>query len=432
MQHREQILTDIEPETAAASYRTLGLDRWTDVELLQAAAAIISKPKLKVRDSFELHAPLELLARYSLLPLVAPEDRDLARIRIVAAAVTYRSGSPAANDADGLVVAMESPAQLIARLRQAIKDGNVAESDALFMALSTRADPAMLVGSIADLTLRTLTSAAHAHIGLMLIARLGADITVDVLRLARAVVRALATDPLAELAITTGAGRLDELEHAMATVPSVALSAGGIMPIMRATEGAGRINDILGSRFSADTDSGPWEDAVRTSCRVAAAAMLRDNRQHAKYGWSHCLTFPQAAWALARSSSDQALRRQAARSAITWVVGFRSTLGQTQLDTRLVPKRVDISLREALTQDPEIAASVAWHADSKERHQMAAILATEASIGTDAHLCKYTLACFDASRLDAEAAPLYYAAAAYLCALWCGEESRSDIRKHLR
>ena len=45
-------------------------------------------------------------------------------------------------------------------------------------------------------------------------------------------------------------------------------------------------------------------------------------------------------------------------------------------------------------------------------------LATEAALHHDAHLAKYTLACFDAAANDRKTAPLFIAAAAYLGAWW--------------
>ena len=63
-------LQGIEPEDALSSYDSLGLADWSDLELLCREAQIVSKPKQEF-SSFAMHAPLELLARFCLLPLVA-------------------------------------------------------------------------------------------------------------------------------------------------------------------------------------------------------------------------------------------------------------------------------------------------------------------------------------------------------------------------
>ena len=49
---------------------------------------------------------------------------------------------------------------------------------------------------------------------------------------------------------------------------------------------------------------------------------------------------------------------------------------------------------------------------------MIARLASRAAVLEDAHLAKYTLACFDAARDDPEAGRLYLAGAAHLGAWW--------------
>lgn len=78
-QSQKNPLEGIEPDEVVHSYDSLGLADWSDLELLRKAAQIVSKPKQKF-SSFAMHAPLELLARFCLLPLVAPKNRRLARM----------------------------------------------------------------------------------------------------------------------------------------------------------------------------------------------------------------------------------------------------------------------------------------------------------------------------------------------------------------
>jgi hypothetical protein len=125
-----------------------------------------------------------------------------------------------------------------------------------------------------------------------------------------------------------------------------------------------------------------------TLLRAAARAMLVADPDHAPYGWSHCLTMPQAVMGLA---GDAITARSAVAIAATYVVGFRAALGQVDL----VP-------------DHETDAPGIDVAD----------LATAASLHHDAHLVKHTLACLDAAAYDPTHRSLYLAAAARLVAWW--------------
>ncbi|MGH9762867.1 MAG: hypothetical protein ACREAC_18750, partial [Blastocatellia bacterium] len=60
----------VEPNRLFEQYHSLGIAHWSDFDLLEKAAEIVSIPRVDDPSSFELHAPLELLARFSLLPLV--------------------------------------------------------------------------------------------------------------------------------------------------------------------------------------------------------------------------------------------------------------------------------------------------------------------------------------------------------------------------
>ncbi len=62
----------------------------TDTELAVEVSRSLSSPRT-VDDSFTLHAPLELLARLALLPVVDPSGREMARRRMVSLATNYES-----------------------------------------------------------------------------------------------------------------------------------------------------------------------------------------------------------------------------------------------------------------------------------------------------------------------------------------------------
>src|SRR6188474_1105692 len=93
----------------------------SDAQLSDVAAEAISHPKIEPADSFVLHAPLELLARTALLPLVEHESRPLARQRLTWLAATYEAageeiGEPERRD-------YRSPARALADLVAAIDHG---------------------------------------------------------------------------------------------------------------------------------------------------------------------------------------------------------------------------------------------------------------------------------------------------------------------
>lgn len=431
MPTRENPLSGIDPGAVTEAYASRGLAQLSDVELFHAAAAIIAQPKHEVKTSFELHAPLELLARCSLLPLVVPDDRARVRMQIVASTALYQSSGSVIPDVHLEKSETRSPAQLIRDLRQAIQNGEVQQSDDLFTALAVQGSPRQVLGSVADFSLRTLTAAAHVHVGLMLLARGWSDATVNVFGLARAGIRALAETPELNLKPTIGPGKLSNLEQALASVPQVPADELSIVSMVRAAENAGVIEEVLGSGWLDGSGYPFWEDAVRTACRVGAISMLNDSSQGAKYIWSHCLTLPQAAWALTRFLEDSALQWQAARSTVSWVAMLRATQGNGRLDLEPNLYSTKMAMTEALLYSPETAAAVAWYTKPEDRGKLARILATEAAIRTDAHLSKYVRACFDVALMDPQAAPLYYAAAAYLCSLWCKEEPREVISERL-
>src|SRR5438445_6584221 len=91
----------------------------SDDDLFDQAARLVSRPKEGPANSFELHAPLELLARRILLERVDPGRRELARQRITWVAETYaQSGKPVARS-DDAPPSVPSPDELVASLAAA-------------------------------------------------------------------------------------------------------------------------------------------------------------------------------------------------------------------------------------------------------------------------------------------------------------------------
>ena len=235
-----EILLGTPPDRVAESYRSRKLEAVSETELFRAAAHIVSRPKLDP-SSFRLHAPLEIMARYNLLPLVSPADRDLARIQIVATASHYQAGGEGVSPPERIRIARSSEA--VGNLRRAVQEGDVERADALCLSLADAGGLQELLDSITDLTLRTLTGAAHTHIGLMLMTRMSSDVGSAALGLARAGVRSLAQAPALNLkGVTTHRTLKDpetELASILRAVPVVSTRGPGMVAMMQAAEQAG-------------------------------------------------------------------------------------------------------------------------------------------------------------------------------------------------
>jgi hypothetical protein len=427
-----EILLGTPPDRVVESYHSRKLEALSETEFFRAAAYIVSQPKLDL-SSFRLHAPLEIMARYHLLPLVSAVDRDLARIQIVATASHYHASGEGVSPPEKMRIARSSDAA--ANLRRAVQAGDVERADALCLSLADAGGLQELLDSISDLTLRTLTGAAHTHIGLVLLTRMSSDVAPAVLGLARAGVRSLAQAPGLNLKRVTTHRTLKDPETELASilraVPVVSPVGPGMVAMMQATEQAGLPDRMLGDALLSNADEVRCESALRTACRIAALSMLEDKPEAAKYYWTHCLTLPHAAWILTRCLPGRSFAAEAAHTAAIWVMAIRASQGNGNLKSLPELEPVAMDLTEALLHSPRAAASVAWFARQDERPRIEQTIATEAAIRNDAHLVKYTWACLDAAVQDPIHAPLFHAAAACLCSIWCIEQPRDGLVRNL-
>lgn len=372
----------------------------SDARLVAAAVASITPPKLAVPSSFVLHAPLELLARAALLPHVAPEARGPARRQIAAVAVRYAHAGAEVDTPDS---AFRNEALALAALLDALRSSDAQGADTALCFLLPRVPLWQLRAALVDEVVPCLGAAAHAPILLAALPRV-ADRVAGAAGLLRAPLRTLAAAwhqrlswHLEAAPIPAPLDPAQALLHAL-TAPARVVSSSSIASTMEAVERHGNAATHLAGPVRALAPA----QAERVLLRVAALSMLQDDPAHAPYGWSHCLTLPQAVLANADVARDPgALVAVAA----THVLGFRATLGKVALDTHepLPP------LADALSDAPA---------------EQITQLATRAALHPDAHLAKYTLACFDAAARDAEAAPLFLAAAASLGAWW---QKRTDL-----
>lgn len=384
-----------------------------DRQLIAAVGERIAVPRAAPADSFVLHAPLELLARAGLLPHVRPTDRDAARQRVTELAAQYEAagdpvGPPAPIDA-------ESVASAAGRLVAAIEAGELDDVDRLASWVGTHASAVELRELLAQPVAASLAAAAHASILLDLLPRVPLASTVPV-SIVRGPARELARHPDWRLrwfddpdGIATPSAALRDT---LLEVPMLGLPGSNfIFPIMHQAEDSGLAAKLLSGVLDGDAPA-----AGRDLARVAAWSMLQEGPDQAPYGWSHCLTMPQSVIALA---GHGATPRTAIAVAATHVVGFRAALGNRVLDPGYEPALAETTdLAEAITGGQHAAASTVWHAPEAQFDDIVTTLATRAALHPDAHLVKYTLACFDAADADPINRRLYLTAAASLSGWW--------------
>lgn len=390
-------LRGIDPADLTDEYDRRHLDQRSDTALIELAATIVSEPRAGEPDSFVLHAPLELLARAALLPHVSPPARPVARRRIAWLAATFEASSPPAEPPDTELPDTELPdiAGSLGRLRAAITDGDLAMAGALGRRLAMAVDPHHLGSLVGDLVVPSLAAAAHGPIFLHLLPRC-APRSPMAAAMFGAMARELARNP------SWGLTWMDEprrssrpLAEALASTPVLGSPGSNfIFPLMDQAERSGLASEIAGSSIGPDADA---REAAVTLQRIATASMLLDDPDQAPYGWSHCLTIPQAVSSLAPRLTDPA---RALAVAATEIIGFRAGIGGAPLRD-LDPGVADDGLVAEVPDVPPIQEAI-----------------DHAAVHPDAHLAKYVNACLDAARADPGGAEQHLAAAGYLSAWW--------------
>jgi hypothetical protein len=415
----------ISPDAVPAEYHRLGLDRLPDARLVAVVASVVRRPRLDAADSFVLHAPLELAARAALLPHVAPEARERARMRLVALAAGYEAWGPPAPDHDAVELA--SPHEAVTHLRSAIDAGDLDDVDATSAWLGRRVAAADLRRLLADDVVPRLAAAAHAPIFLYQLPRVAprGEVTAELLR---PLARELARHPdwrltwheqLDRSGPVPGAVPDRSLADAIAATPHLGVPESDfIYPLMSQVEQTGVAETVLTEPLRGVD----LKDGARVLSRAAAWSMLDEPSDYAPYGWSHCLTMPQAVMGIASACSDPAA---ALADASTYVVGFRAAMAARPLAS-VAPPDPHVDIAAALAAEPPVAAGALWHAPDDELDAAVTQIVTRAATAHDAHLVKYTLACLDAAAADLSHARLYYAAAASLAAYWATRGDPSD------
>jgi hypothetical protein len=387
----------------------------SDRQLVSNAARHIGIPRTDVpaeQESFVLHAPLELLARTTLLAAVAPTDRTRARDRIAMLTAGYEDAAPALAIAD-TAAEPASPTDAIERFADALERHNSNDVDVAAQWLDMHRTGPTLAPTLAPIVLPALAAAGHGNIYLALLNR--PALVAPSSTMLRSVAHELVTDPAPSMQVpecivdhdaarATDAliARLRDLE------PFGAPASPFIAPLVLHAEHHGLLDRLADDGVFAAAGQPPM-----SLLRFAAQSMLQGDQERAPYGWTHCLTLAQGALRCATLLDNPAVGTYVASA---YLVAHWGAYGTGRLDTGFVPAPPRCSLAAALVRSPIEAAGAAWHATDREA--TIRVLATAASVNHDAHRVKYTLACIDASVDDPSATRLYLAAAAYLNAWW--------------
>jgi hypothetical protein len=410
------------PDDVVSAYAARDLARLSDAELCEGVAGLLAVPRRAPADSFVLHAPLELLARAALLALVPPAARERVRQRIVWLGSAYEAAGPPVEEP--IVRSYDEPARAVAHLLHAVDAGELDEADGAASWLASALAPERLADALADDVIPRLAAAGHGSIFLYQLPRV-APRSAAAPQCLRGLVRELARWPDWKLSwhrqrSTATVATRDLVERLCRPRSPGDPGSDFIHPMMSLVERSGLARDLL----DAPTRSDDVARVSRELARVAAWSMLQDDPRHAPYGWSHCLSMPQGVLGIAASCADP---RDAIAVAATFVLGFRSIQGKVALDPEWRPERPGgRDPIAAIEGSPSEAAASVWYAADQVIPELVAALAARAASHPDAHLAKYTLACFDAAAADREAARLHLAAAAFLSAWWSRLPSEAD------
>ena len=433
---------NLDPKNVVDEYKDRALGELSDAELFDQVCSIVARPPVRGLTSFTLHAPLEVMARYGLMRLVDPSDREFARLQMVASAAAY--GHQVALMPDpARVYSFPDANTAAAELASTFTSGDADGMEALVLSVALQFGTKSLVNLLTPLALPTLTGASHSHIGLWLLLRHAEPAGVENASLLRAAARALAADPTGQMKSFQGMSiersrRLKtppeevtkEILDKLADPAKGTLGGQSIRELVETGEKTGNVDTLFGDFIRHDLSQPQIDAAFRAVLRVSAHSMLQDDLEQGKFGWSHCLNLPQSAFGLSSVTTN---RKPALAAALVWIVAYRSVLSDRALDLGWHPQPIkDASILEALQTSPAAAASRVWHAPDGELSAIRRILATEASIRNDIHLVKYTRACLDMGAFDPEHVRLYLAAAAHLCAVWMAEVPRATIVEALQ
>src|SRR6516165_2956521 len=134
------------------------------------------------------------MARYGLLRLVSPPDRELARLQMIASAAVYGSEfTPVGHPPR--VKAFPDLNSAAAELARTFTQADPGGMEALVLQIAEQFGTSSLVSLLTPIALPTLTGASHSHIGLWLLLRHGDPAGISDAALLRNAARAIASRP---------------------------------------------------------------------------------------------------------------------------------------------------------------------------------------------------------------------------------------------
>ncbi len=406
------LLRSLDINQLEQAYRSDLLVDHDDDSLFEACVVLLTHP-FKQTDSFLMHAPLELMARRRLMAMLPIEKRALPRFQMVATAVVYHHRTK-----DGTVSTKFVPEQLNAQdVCHAIDAGQPEQAHAVSSEWAKSQTPAALVQSLAIDWLSRPACGAHAHLYLAHLDQLNvgqpgaaqqacAMVGTYAQELARRPGLQLHWDSVSH-AVSNDRASVSLLDALLSVQPKRGAQANGIEPMVLQAVEAGLLKQLAALMPSHDAQESIWHQCFESVLLIALQSMLAEPPWHAKYGWTHCLTLPLAAYELYRA--QQVSARQALTMAALFVAAFRMCIATVNLS-------------------PYPLGSVSSD-NSGEATFVASAL--EAAMRSDAHLVKYVLACHDV----VNAFPMLHSSAMdaidRLLALWTAEVPQAEIFSHL-
>lgn len=358
-------------------------------------------------SSLEIHAPLEVMARYLLLPLVDARRRGSARRNLAKAARDFADVAtpPAAED--------EETTDRIGG-----DDWAVAPWPAVGRSLGEALCQPQGRRALATRIVQQVGGAGHGQI--LLHHLLDADLHVRRLLLPhmQMFIRAFCEEPSTEGGAVIAQLRPllraspNAIDEFLSGIPrsTVDTPHTGIRGVMAHGQGV----------EAADTDSvvhcTPFE-AAGTAC-IAAARMMLTAETDMEYGWSHCLTLSEAAWGFVDRGNDAA-----AIVALSYVAAYVAALGfpgwPSPAPAASKQATGIATFRQALASaSPEDAVAVCLGASQDVAAEAWGEIVSQASTMEDAHLVKYLHACMKCASRKPAAEPVFLAAATRLLARW--------------
>ena len=359
-------------------------------------------------SSLEIHAPLEVMARYSLLPLVDAPRRPSARRNIAKAAQDFANvAQPPVSEAD------ETPDFTDA------DDWTDAPWPTVGRSLGEAIRRPRHLRALAERVLQQVGGAGHGQILLHHILDADPHVRRKLLPHMQMFVRAFGEDqstaggaviPQVRPLLRASSGAIDKF---LGGIPrsSVDTPHTGIRGVMARGQGV-EVAEV------GDSADGTPLGAAGTAC-VAAARMMLTAKTDMEYGWSHCLTLSESAWGFADRGDEDV----GAVVALSYVAGFVSALGFPGWSS-LVPDASTSAtgigaFRQALASaSPEDAVAICLGASEEAAREAWGEVISQASGLEDAHLVKYVHSCFRSAARKPETERVFLAAATRLLARW--------------